>query len=124
MATYPITQAAYATSGSEWTWTYPLTDANGNPLNLTGYTFEFVIRPTVTNLVEPPLVSVISTAPSSQGSITIAALTGLVTVVLTPAATSLLQDGVYPYGLWSAPGTSTATIWYDGHMTSSLAALP
>lgn len=124
MATYPITQAAYATSGSAWTWTYPLTDSSGNPLNLTGLTFEFVVRPTVTNTVEPGLISVSSTASNSQGSITITPLAGLVTVTLTPAATSLLQDGVYPYGLWSSPGTSTATIWYDGNMTANLAALP
>lgn len=124
MTTYPITQAAYATSGSQWTYTYTLTDSSGNPLNLTGLTFEFVVRPTVTNVVEPALISVSSAASSSQGSITITPLSGLVTVILTPAATSLLADGNYPYGLWSAPGTSTATIWYDGNMSASLAALP
>lgn len=124
MPTYPITQAAYVDAGGQWTYTYPLTDNNGNPINLTGIPFEFVVRPTATNTTEPALISVSSTAPNSQGSITITPLSGLVAVTLTPAATLLLPAGTYPYALWSSPGTSTAAPWFIGNMTSQAVALP
>lgn len=121
---FPNVVPAYVDAGGQWTETYTLTDNSGNPINLTGLTFTLVVRPTVTNLTEPALVSVNSTAPTSQGSITITPLTGVVAVVLTPAATTVLSAGVYPYGLWSSAGTSTATPWVTGNMTSQLIAIP
>jgi hypothetical protein len=65
-----------------------------------------------------------STGSTSQGSITITPLTGMVTVLLTPAATTLLGTGIYPYALWASPGTSAANLWVEGNMASQLAAVP
>lgn len=124
MPIFPNQVPAYVDADGSWSETYTLTDNLGNPLNLTGYTFQFVVRPTVTNTNEPALISVISTGSTSQGSVTITPLTGVVTVVLTPAATVVLGQGVYPYALWSNPGTSTQTPWVKGNMSAELVAVP
>lgn len=124
MPILPNEQPAYVDASGVWNETYTLTDNLGNPINLTGLTFEFVVRQTVTNTAEPALISVSSSGSTSQGGITITPLTGVVAVSLTPAATAVLGAGVYPYGLWSSPGTSTATPWVTGNMTSKLVAVP
>jgi hypothetical protein len=110
-------------AGSQWQQTFTLTNPDGTPINLTGLTWEFVIRPTVQDAAVPPLVSV-TTTPTSQGSITVTPLTGIVTVTLTPAATTLLGKGQRPHALWSNPGTPTAITWVAGNFTTQLVANP
>lgn len=124
MPIFPNVVPAYVDADGTWSETYTLTDNLGNPLNLTGMVFQFVVRTTLTNTTEPALITVSSSGTTSQGSITITPLTGVVTVSLTPAATLPLGQGVYPYALWSNPGTSTQTPWVKGNMTSDLVAVP
>jgi hypothetical protein len=92
-------------------------------VNVTGWTWEFVIRPTVSDTASPALVQVTTTV-SAQGYITVNTVTATVMVVLNPAATSLLGKGARPYALWSNPGTTTATAWVDGVFNSQLVASP
>lgn len=116
------TQVNFATAaGSQWAQTFTLTDANGTALDLTGLAWEFVIRPNVTDTTVPPLVKV-TTTPGAQGQIDVTPLTGTVTVTLTPAATTLLNQGSRPHTLWSNPGTTTATVWAEGRFNSALVA--
>lgn len=112
---------AWTPAGSQWTQTFTLQNDDGSIVNIAGWTWELVIRPTVTDATSPALVQVTTTA-SSQGYITANATTGTVTVVLAPAATTLLGKGARPYTLWANPGTSQATAWLDGTFNSQLVA--
>ena len=115
-------QVNFATAaGSVWQQTFTLTDAAGVAINLTWLTWEFVIRPNVTDATVPASVSVTTTA-TAQGQITVTPLTGTVTVTLTPAATTLLNQGSRPHALWSNPGTTTATVWVEGRFNTALVA--
>ncbi|MEU8968155.1 hypothetical protein AB0D11_02570 [Streptomyces monashensis] len=112
-------QVNFATAaGSQWAQTFQFTG-----VDLTGLSWEFVIRPNVNDTAQPPLVKVTTTV-SAQGQITVNTTTGTVQVVLTPAATSLLGMGARPYALWSNPGTTTATTWCDGTFNTQLAPAP
>lgn len=114
---------ATAIAGSVWTTTYTLTQTPGGaPIDLTGLTFELAIRPTVADHTTPALVQVSSSASNAQGSITLTPTSGIVAVSLTPAATTTLGDGIYPYTLWSNPGTSTAVAWVLGSFICHLTA--
>jgi hypothetical protein len=118
VATIP-NQANFATAaGSQWVQTFQFVG-----VDLTGLTWEFVIRPSTTDTAQPPLIKVTTTV-SAQGQITVDVGAGTVQVVLTPAATTLLGKGARPYALWSNPGTPTATTWCAGVFNSVLAPAP
>jgi hypothetical protein len=108
-------------AGSQWVQTFTLKNGDGSLVNLTGLTWEFVIRPTVTDLAVTPLVKVTTTA-TSQGQIVVDTVAATVTVTLTPAATALLGKGARPFALWANPGTTTAVCWLEGTFNSSLVA--
>lgn len=107
-----------AAAGSQWAQTFQFTG-----VDITGLSWEFVIRPTVTDTAQPALVKVTTTV-SAQGQITVNTGAGTVQVVLTPAATTLLGKGARPYALWSNPGTTTATSWCEGVFNTSLVPAP
>ncbi|MEU0818950.1 hypothetical protein [Streptomyces mirabilis] len=112
-------QVNFATAaGSQWAQTFQFTG-----VDLTGLAWEFVIRPAVADVAQPPLVKVTTTV-TAQGQITVDLTAKTVQVVLTPAATTLLGKGARPYALWSNPGTATATTWCDGVFNSSLVPAP
>lgn len=96
---------------------------DGNLLDLTGLTWEFVIRPTVTDTAATPLVKVTTTV-TAQGQIVVDLPTATVTVTLNPAATTLLGRGARPHALWSNPGTTTEVCWLAGNFNSQLVAAP
>lgn len=110
-------------AGSQWVQTFQLQNDDGTPVNITGWTWELVIRPNVTDTATPALVQVTTTV-SAQGYITTNTATGTVTVVLNPAATSLLGKGARPHALWSQPGTTQAVAWVEGVFNSQLVAIP
>lgn len=107
-------------AGSTWRQTFTITDGGG-PVDLTGLEWEFVIRPNVVDTTVPALVSV-TTAPTVQGQIDVSPAEGIVTVTLTPAATTLLGKGARPHALWSNPGTSTTVCWCEGVFNTQLVA--
>ncbi|MBM9509979.1 hypothetical protein [Actinacidiphila acididurans] len=113
-----------APAGSQWQRQFTLTNADGSLIDLTGLAWEFVVRPSVTDITSPALISV-TTTPGAQGSITVDLPTSTLTVTLTPAATAVLKKGFYPLALWSAPtDASTRTAWVTGMFNSFPAALP
>jgi hypothetical protein len=112
-----------AFASSQWRETYTITDKpNGQPIDLTGLTWTFVIRPNVTDTTVPALV-LVTTTPSMQGQIDVTPLQGIVTVTLTPAVITLLGKGARPYALRSNTGLTTETLWVEGVFNSQLAAL-
>jgi hypothetical protein len=89
------------------TWAQCYTRRSGGQLaDISTSTFEFVIRPSTSDLTEPALISVSSAAPSSQGVITVDTATASVMVQLTYTATLLLAAPSYSYSLWAFNGAS------------------
>ena len=121
MSTLPNQWNTTAAAGSQWSQVFQMQNDDGTPVDLAGLTWEFVIRPTVSDTASPALVQVTTTV-NAQGYITVNTVTGTVTVVLNPAATSLLGKGARPYTLWSQPGTNTAVAWVDGVFNTQLVA--
>jgi hypothetical protein len=111
----------FTAAGSQWVQSFTLKNGDGTLVNLTGMTWEFVIRSNVTDATVPPLVKVTTTA-TAQGQIAVDIPTATVTVTLTPAATTLLGKGARPHALWANPGLTTATCWVEGTFNSSLVA--
>ena len=111
-------------AGSQWSQGYQLQNDDSSPFNITGMTFEFVIRPNTSNAAEPAMVSVNSTASSAQGYITVTVETATLLVVLSPTATELLGQSANPYSLWMNPGTSSQTDLVQGTSFCVLVALP
>lgn len=111
---------------SSWSRTFNLTQFQGGPpVDLTGMSFGFVVRLSDFDQAEPALVSVVSTASSSQGSVTINATAGQVTVNLLPAATALLSGaGKAQFALWSNPNSTTQTEWANGEFNIVQVPLP
>lgn len=93
--------------GATWTLDISVTDDNGDAIDLTGYTARMSIRRDAddsTALIE---------LTTANGRISIAALTGIVTLVLTAAETAAITTwtrGVYDLELVSAIGTVTRLI--------------
>lgn len=115
-----------AAAGSLWRrqFTFYVNGDGGPLIDLTGLTWEFVVRPNTTDTTSPALISV-TTTPSAQGSITVDLPTSTLTVTLTPAATAPLKKTGYFLALWSAPAdTSTRTLWVSGAFNAFLAPLP
>lgn len=108
-------------AGSQWAQAFQLQNDDGTPVDITGWTWEFVIRPTVVDTASPALVQVTTTV-TAQGYITVNISTATVIVVLAPAATALLGKGARPYALWSQPGTTQATAWVEGAFNTQLVA--
>jgi hypothetical protein len=109
-------------AGSQWAWSYQLQNDDTTLMNITGKSFEFVIRPTVADVTEPALIAVNSTASNAQGYITVTPSTSTVLVVLSPTATALIGANSYPYALWMDPGLPDATNLVGGTFFSSLVA--
>lgn len=124
MPTLPNLINFTAAAGSQWTQGYQLTNDDSTLFNITGATFEFVIRPNAANTTSPALVSVNSTASTVQGYITVTVSTATLLVVLSPTATALLGEGAYPYALWMNPGTASATDLVGGTSFCKLVPLP
>ncbi|MFI8535344.1 hypothetical protein ACIGMX_34505 [Streptomyces aquilus] len=112
MSNLPAQVAFSSPAGSQWAQAFRM-----QGVDITGLAWEFVIRPTVVDRADPPLVRVTSTI-NAQGQITVDTSTGAVQVVLTSAATKALGRGPKRYALWSNPGTPSQTCWCEGVFTA------
>lgn len=98
--------------------------ADGVLIDLTGLTWQFVIRTSVIDKTSPALISVTQT-PNAQGSITVDLPTSVVTVTLTGVATALLTKGDRPLALWSNPTDPSGRIlWVEGIFNAIPVATP
>lgn len=101
---YTINTAA----GSQWSASFTIQNDDGTLTDITNKTFEFVVR----NRLKTPgvvLFSVNSVSTNAYGGIVVNLVTSTVSVVVTPAATSLVEEGGGPYTLWMDPNLSDAT---------------
>lgn len=121
MAALPMQWNTSSAAGSQWVQSFTLKNGDATLVNLTGLTWEFVIRPSTSDAAVTPLVKVTTTV-GAQGQIAVDVPTATVTVTLTPAATAPLGSGARPHALWSNPGTGTAVAWVTGTFNTSLVA--
>lgn len=115
MAALPNALSINLGIGSQWSQTYTIQNSDTTLFNITGKTWEFVVRsdPSEPTAVTP-VIKVLSSAPGAQGSIVVNTTTSTVQVILTPAATAALSQKGYVYSLWMDPGLSDATAWVTG----------
>jgi hypothetical protein len=111
----PLPWATSTPAGSQWATTFTLQNDDGTVMNITGKTFELVVRQSPRNVTIPPLVSISSVAPSSQGSIIVNVPAGTVQTIVAPGALpATLANDVYTVGLWMDPGLTDATNLVNG----------
>ena len=112
--TWTLTMPAGSQVQRNFSFTVPGT---GAAYNTTGLTWEYVARPTATDLTSPALISV-TTTPNIQGVITVLSTTAVPQLLLTlyPAATVNLTPQQYWHTLWSGPGGSSAFAWVTGNL--------
>ena len=97
--------------GSTATWQFAFQNADGTPYNISGFTWEYVIRSERGTRVDIP----ITTTPSANGVLTVTTgAQSLVTLLLRPVATAALPGGPYIHALWSNPGSTDAFCWFTG----------
>ncbi|MFD8142502.1 hypothetical protein [Streptomyces sp. NPDC059708] len=123
MPDLPLRWRTSTVAGAQWSASFTLRDDTGSPMDVSGKTFEFTIRPTTADASVPALVAV-SATPTSQGYLTVNTATAVVQVVLTPAATTLLGTGCRPFALWMDPGLPNQTCLVVGPFYSRLASSP
>lgn len=121
MSDLPLRWRTAVVAGAQWSAAFTLLDDDGTRMDISGKTFEFVIRPNSPDATVPPLVKVTSTA-TAQGYLTVDTATATVQVVLTPAATTLLGAGCRPFALWMDSGLPDAVCLVEGPFYSRLVA--
>lgn len=92
--------------------------------DITGRTWEFVIRPSAADTSPTAAISV-TTVNSSQGVLSVDVPTATVLVSLTASAVALMGAGAaWSYALWMDPDLTTATARVDGTFTATPVAAP
>lgn len=102
-------------AGSLQQWQFTFTAPAGGPYNLAGATWEYVARPSPTDLTIPPLID-ITTVTTTPGTITVNVPAGQITLTITPAATVNIPPGQLSHSLWQNPGTTSAFCWLSGSL--------
>jgi hypothetical protein len=123
MPDLPLRWRTAVVAGAQWSATFTLLNDDGTLMNISGKTFEFVIRPNAADATAPPLVKV-TAAATAQGYLTVNAVAATVQAVLAPAATTLLGTGCRPFALWMDPGLPDQTCLVEGPFYSRLASSP
>jgi hypothetical protein len=106
-----------AGSLQQWQFSFTTLAAAGptQPYPVTGATWEYVARPTATDLSVPPLIS-LTTAETASGVLVVTATATVSQVLLQiyPPATAGL-NGEYFHALWMWPGNGTSAFtWVTG----------
>lgn len=118
--------------GNSWNWTVPLgslqpatftlENPDGTPYNITGATWEYVVRLDGMDTSINPIIK-ITTASTAEGVLNVDVPTATLGLVLNPAATaSLRPNSLFAHALWMNPGTATAFCWFSGQFLVSSAA--
>lgn len=112
--TFPQVWSATVGQGSTGTWQAAFTNPDLTPYNITGFTWEYVIRSRDSGVTRIPL----TTTPGPNGQLVVTTGTqSLVVIQLLPAATATLNPGAYDHALWSNPGTTAEFCWFTGSLT-------
>ncbi|MGW3196328.1 hypothetical protein ACWDBD_17415 [Streptomyces sp. NPDC001118] len=120
----PQLWAANAVSGSQWVTSFTLTNDDGSRMDITGKTFEFVVRASATDTSATPLAKVTSSSATAQGYITVTTVTSTVQVVLSPTATTGIPATGPWHWLWMDPGLADQTEVLSGPFYCQFAAAP
>jgi hypothetical protein len=122
--TFPQPYNTIGYPGSLWAATFQFLNSDGSLMNITGKTFEWVLR-TSTQAVGTPTLAVTSTTPTTNGSIVITTSTSSILVTLTPTGTALLAPNTtYAATLWMNPTLTDATVMTNGVFNTLAAAAP
>jgi hypothetical protein len=121
--TLPVPYNTIGYPGSLWAATFQFLNSDGSLMNITGKTFEYVLRVSTSSTATATLS--VSTTTTDNGSITVTTATSSILVTITPTGTSLLaQNTSYAATLWMDPNLSDATVMANGAFTTSGAAAP
>lgn len=100
--------------GSQWATTFQFFNSDGSLMNITGKTFEYVLRIS-TKSTGTPALYVSSVSSTANGSITVTTATSSILVVITPTGmNTLTSPAVYAATLWMDPGLTDATVMANG----------
>lgn len=112
-------------TGGVNTAVFTFQNADGSLYNITGLTWEYVVRRDASDPITTAVIEVTQT-PNSQGAVTVNTGASTVTVTLYPTATvNLAARTVYDHSLWSDPGdTVNATVWASGGFITNQVAQP
>jgi hypothetical protein len=109
-------------AGSLQQWNVGLTEISATtgqeiPYPISGFTWEYVVRTSATDMTPGGLFN-LTTTPNASGSLTVTSTASLsqVQVTIYPAATSSLALGPYAHALWANPGTTSAFAWVTGQL--------
>lgn len=94
---------------------------DGSLYNITGATWEYVVRIGPSDRSAAPLLS-ITTTSTSAGVLVVTTSTSTVALTINPAGTASLKPGIYSHTLWMNPNTTTAYAWLTGQFTLNAAA--
>lgn len=112
--TFPQPYNTIGYPGSLWAATFQFLNSDGSLMNITGKTFEWVLR-TSTAQTGTPALSVNSSGATANGSIVITTSTSSILITLTPVGTAtLLANTAYAATLWMNPGLTDATVMTNG----------
>jgi hypothetical protein len=109
--------------GSSAQYAFAITTLAGSPYPFDDTTWEYVVRP---DCGPGAAVLTITTTPSAGGSLTVTGTDAesVVTLALTPAATSGVVPGGYAHALWMNPSTDDAYLWFTGALDIDLVPQP
>lgn len=111
-------------TGSLYSASFVLTNADGSLYNISAATFEYVVRIDPGDTSTTPLVK-LTTTPGTEGVLTVNTGTSTVTITLNPAATMTLPTrSLYAHALWMNPATLTAVPWFSGQFIVTPVAQP
>lgn len=112
-------------NGGANTVVFSIQNADGSPYNITGLTWEYVVRRDASDAFTASVIELTST-PNAQGVVTPNVTDSTVTVTLYPAATLPFPPrAVYAHALWSDPGDAeSATNWLYGSFIINQVAQP
>jgi hypothetical protein len=98
--------------GSTWRRTFTWTDANGNPVDLTGATAALKVRKVhpATFLTAASVESAVISVTSGAGDILFDASNGVVQVTISASTTAAIDPGIYNYDLEIYLGSDTYKI--------------
>jgi len=113
VALLPNTYTIVTAASSQWSAVFTVTNDDGSLTDLTGKTFEMVIRDRLGN-VGQVLASVSNGASTANGTIQVDLQRSTVRVILNPVAVDTVTSGGAPYTLWMDPNLSDATALVTG----------
>lgn len=113
MALLPNTYTIVTAASSQWSAVFTVTNDDGSLTDLTGKTFEMVIRDRLGNVGEV-LASVSNDVSTADGTIQVDLQQAAVRVILNPVAVNAVVSGGAPYTLWMDPNLSDATALVTG----------